>query len=79
MKASRNSRNDPEKPTDMDFVSIAKFATFVHTLKGVCHEIFDFRFIHESVFPGTAQVPCNPRRAGGGQGRCDQLGLIKDH
>ncbi len=27
------------------------FCTFLHSLKGVWHEIFDFRFFHKSVFP----------------------------
>jgi hypothetical protein len=31
------------------------------SLKGVSHEIFDFRFFHESVFhPGLLRIPSGP-------------------
>ncbi len=29
-------------------------------LKGVWHEIFDFRFFHESVSPGPPSIPLGP-------------------
>ncbi len=40
--------------------TVYNFVNAKESLKGQCHEIFDFRFFHESVSPNPLSIPLGP-------------------